>query len=308
MSKSSGSWFSTLNRTFRWFGSEKTRRIDREHTGSPRPTKQMQVTELSQKIQTYLTHLFKYITPKYCFVSGAFVIQDNHLKLYNILKSYYKLAKRYPAFASHLKYSNKTKVVNSANPYLKEVIFEKGRVSVTCDSAVKSEGITRHFRMVKWYKFNQTKGGKRNTYIYLKPETSSGSNNREHVGNFMSKKENTKKIPLAAERSPRSKSPSRRHGNNPDYLLYRREDCDNPKYASCQYSSAKKQPYEFYANTHISGKTVSNVETYKRQGDEVFIPNEVSDFLVDMVEQEKEIEVTSDSKTVIIEEASIAKH
>jgi hypothetical protein len=53
---------------------------------------------------------------------------------------------------------------------------------------------------------------------------------------------------------------------------------------------------------------VSNVETYKRQGDEVFIPNEVSDFLVDMVEQEKEIEVTSDSKTVIIEEASIAKH
>jgi len=305
MSKMIGTAFSSLRRTLRGSRSEKIRLIGSEKNSrskSPKPSekKRLQILGLSQKIQTYLTHLFKYITPKYCFVSGAFVIQDNDLKLYNILKAYYKLTKRYPLFASHLKYSDRTKVVNSVNSYVKEVIFENGRVSVTCNSAVKSEGITRHFKMLKWYKFSNKSSVGKNTYIFMKPETSIGSNNTEHVGNLVGKKTTRPGIIAASlqqNESPRSpRSPV--HATNKDYLLYRREDCDNPKYkrtAPCRYPfTTNPPPYEFYQNTRIElkGKSFSNAETYERGGDEIFIPNEVSDFLVDLIEQEKDFNVS----------------
>jgi len=246
--------------------------------------RQIAINSLSDDIRKYLQYLFKYITKKYCFTSGAFVIEDNDKQLYSLLIRYYRVAGFAPYISSHTRYrTNVTKGV-------KEVLFGDKTVVANCrDPTATMGGVTREFRMVKWYRFK--KNGR--SYIYLKPETTSGSNSREHVLAYMNSGRNqTNAVQAHVITQEEIDNDINEQSNEYNYRLYRREDCDKLQYrttAPCRYNQPRDntRPYEFYSNTLIDDKgnitDVNNIETYQRKGDEIFIPFEVNNYLLKLI-------------------------
>jgi hypothetical protein len=235
-----------------------------------------------EKLYKYIQCLFTFLDNKvYCFNSGAFVIEDNDQELFNLL--YNILPHEHPAISSHTTYLTDKRIFK-----LKSSVFET-KFSIDCNLTVEvecdinNEKKTNTFKMIKWYTF---KNGD-NHYIFIKPETTCGSNNFEHILDATKKKyiDNlyTPNLDKKLVKTPYTQ------------IISRREDCKKFKNDPCLYNKLQNidKPFLMFRNTIImyynkimektSQTTYSNIETYKRKGDEVFIIEPVSKFILETI-------------------------
>ena len=61
-------------------------------------------------IYNYLKHIYAYLGDTYCFLSGVFIIQDDHGSLFEILQNTNK-KKRTKLLQSHITYFQETKIL-----------------------------------------------------------------------------------------------------------------------------------------------------------------------------------------------------
>jgi len=221
------------------------------------------MTDKRETIQQYVKSLFTYLDV-FCFVSGAFVIEENKdRKLYNLLSS---APDKYTLNLSKYKLITHDQYM-TASSILMEIHMEDYPIVVTCknndDTPCEK---TNTFLNIKWYSFEQS--GR--TFIYLKPETfpsTSISHLNEAISRYFLKKQNV------------------------SCIQPRREDCIKDK--ACKYttSNSNDRPYRMFKTTIIDNKEYDNVESYFRQGDEAFIIEPVSTFIINEITKGETISV-----------------
>jgi hypothetical protein len=217
-----------------------------------------------EKLTLYLKYLVEYLN-SFCFLSGAFVIQDNREKLFKLLNSVDNID--IDSTLTHKTYyqPNVSKLVEIILPEKNQIVIDCGIIPTTC----LPEQVIKIFRLIKWYQFKNNE----NKFIYLKLEGGGGG------GSF-----SPRHIMNAARFYAIGK-------NDPACIPTRRENC-GAKCVFKQYNTAKI-PYKFFNYTTIRyadttektslSKTYSNVETYQRKGDEVFIIEPVSEFIINII-------------------------
>jgi hypothetical protein len=207
-------------------------------------------------IKNYIKSLYGYLGEKYCFTSGAFVIQDDSNKLFTLLtenkQDYHKLIK---GIRSHGTYKNSPSdpVYETHLSKLNNSIYE-----LRCN--VRNEFI--HVKNVKWYPFEQN-GHK---FMYLKLERYGTITGLHAIAYLTVSGKKEKDL------------------NHP----FRREDCKDFK-TKCRYDKPPfigKNPFENWNKVVIDGHTYPVVEEYERRGDDVFIPEEVSTYIIDHIHDE----------------------
>jgi hypothetical protein len=219
---------------------------------APKPTEQL---------RDYIQNLFVYTT-QFCFTSGAFVIEDNDENLFNLLNSNKNLrlgSKSWP-FITHEKYMTNKSYQYEIN------LPESSWITANCGQG-ESDNMkaSRVFRNIKWYQFIQS-GIK---YIYLKPEdfkTISYAHGKNAYDRYIAKtyKDGKRKT--------------------------RREDCEKDK-SKCRYDQIQTRPFEMFERTVILDaegnpiEEIDNTETYTREGDELFINEPVSVFMLNLQNQ-----------------------
>ena len=206
------------------------------------------------KIKNYIENIYKFLGDKYCFVSGAFVIEDDQQDLLELLQS----VKNYS-----LKLLG-TKVIYTHTKYkapgqnMSEIHFsDKYKFKLSCKCTDLNEYISRPVRNIKWYPFTTN----RKNYIYLKLETH-GTKTLGHV------------IEARVRYGP---------GKKIECVKSRREDCDREKESGeqCRYKLADpNKPFESPETIIIEGERHNALETYTRKGDEEFIPQALNDYLI----------------------------
>lgn len=237
-----------------------------------------------EKVKFYIDYLYKFLNNKYCFLNGAFVIEDKNLKLYYFLIELSKtleinlgITKIKQKLESHGKYKNEEKnddpFVSDKNlSYdLKEINMSKYPIELVCsckDDPTKKT--TKVIQNVKWYLFFEKKNGLYNYFIYLKLERYP-TINASHVYSAVNR--------YYLENATVGCVPSRR------------EDCDLDK-EQCKFDDFERnnnenKPFEIPTTVefmdHQTKKTITIKENYTRKGDEAFIPVELSDYLVDHI-------------------------
>lgn len=262
-------------------------------------------------IKNYVVSLFKYLSNQaYCFTSGAFVIQDNNARLLRLLMN--NLTVERPAVKSH------TKFLNESSDLVYETRFDCANgASVVVNCRINGKTAVNEFKMIKWYPF--TENG--NSYIYMKPETSCGSNNPTHafdasykkMTNLFSKNKDNK------NQSQRSQSQSQSQNMKRPYdgVISRREDCEKFKNDPCVFNtpdilSAQRAdpqlPFMMFKNVSIvygpnDIRTFSNKETYTRKGDEVFIIQPVNEFILNAINNDDD-----DNRNIRVFDADFINH
>ena len=73
-------------------------------------------------------------------------------------------------------------------------------------------------------------------------------------------------------------------GKDTDCVYHRREDCDIDK--NCDHEG-KPLPYRNFTKVIINGSSYDVEETYDRKGDEAFIIEPVSKFIIDLINNNK---------------------
>lgn len=213
----------------------------------------------TEQLRDYIQNLFIYTT-QFCFTSGAFVIEDNDENLLNLLNS-----------NKNSKIGSKRRVTH--NKYMTDKSYqyeihlpESSWITVNCGQGESKEmKASRVFRNIKWYQFIQS----RQKYIYLKPED---------FGTFS--------IPHVKNAIDRYVLHTYKEGNRKT----RREDCEKDK-VKCRFDQVQTRPFEMFGRTVILDaegnpiEEISNIETYTRKGDEVFITEPVSVFMLNLQNQ-----------------------
>jgi hypothetical protein len=206
------------------------------------------------KISKYFDNLFKFLN-KYCFIKGAFVIEDNGDKLYELLNDVEDQTDLTVLhLESHTKYKDK-------EYHLMEMNLEPHYITVNCvpDENCKK---SRQYKSFKWYRFHY--GGQK--FIFVKPE-------REPTLTFIHGKNSVSRYLLKSAKKEE------------DCLRHRREDCsiDN----NCDYTIGDQLPYRNFQHVIINDTTYVVEETYERKGDEAFIIEPVSEFIIDLINNGK---------------------
>lgn len=201
------------------------------------------------QVTKYIHNLYQYLGDKYCFLSGAFVIEDTNQNLFNFLYSNPK--KPLKILSSHLKYNQHKQYPKDDHYYLYETVFEKP-TQIDCNCEIDNTIESRQFRSMKWYKFVENN----KHFLYLKIEdypTVSGA----HLMNAIQR--------------------YKLHKSNVSCREPRREDCEKGG-TVCKYTQQQGPNYDkFIFNT--SNERVIN-ETYTRKGDEMFIPNDINEYIL----------------------------
>ena len=246
--------------------------------------------EKKEKIKKYIKLLFEYLGAEYCFTSGAFVIQDNKGGLLKLLKNTHKtrLSKRIVPrnLLSHTSFLDKN--IKKRDIKLYETRFKK-KVNISCKctknkstskktnnkhskQSIQLEGGARsntssnnnleasiRFKIIKWYSFKHNN----NKFIFIKPEDSATVS--------------MKHLKYAAKRYvlKKSKISCRKH---------RREDCikDN----NCFFFKTNI-PRNYKMIIKKGGESEEIVETYKRKGDEVFIAETISLYILHIIKNKR---------------------
>ena len=205
-----------------------------------------------RKIIKYFDNLFKFLN-KYCFIKGAFVIADDNEQLFELLKyvDYINLTNH--NLETHIKYKDKTED-------LKEIDLTPEYITSNCKAEENCKRV-RQFHSFKWYRFNNNKGDK---FIFVKPEREP-TFSKEHVANAVNR------YLLST-------------GKETDCVYHRREDCDIDK--NCDHEG-KPLPYRNFTKVIINGSSYDVEETYDRKGDEAFIIEPVSKFIIDLINNNK---------------------
>lgn len=206
------------------------------------------------KIKNYIENIYKFLGDKYCFVSGAFVIEDDQQDLLALLQS----VKNYSLklLGTSLMYSH-TKYKLSGQQIYEIHFSDKYNFILNCRCTSVDDHISRPVRNIKWYPFNTSD----KKYIYLKLENYP----TKTLGHLLEAKDRYGK------------------GKKQQCVKSRREDCDKEKEdgEQCRYRSADpNKPFESYETILIEGVTHNALETYVRKGDEEFIPQVLNDYLI----------------------------
>ena len=201
------------------------------------------------QVTKYIQNLYQYLGDKYCFLSGAFVIEDTNQTLFKFLYSNPKNPLK--ILSSHLKYNQHKQKPKDPEYLLYETIFEKP-IQIDCNCEIDNTVESRQFRSMKWYKFVENN----KYFLYLKIEdypTVSGA----HLMNAIQR--------------------YKLHKSNVSCREPRREDCEKGG-TTCKYTEQQGPNYDkFIFNT--SNERVIN-ETYTRKGDEMFIPNDINEYIL----------------------------
>lgn len=204
------------------------------------------------KISKYFDNLFKFLN-KYCFIKGAFVIADDDEKLLNLLTDIedtkYKTDLTALNLESHIIYKDKLE-------HLMEMNLESHPITANCKADVNCTR-TRIYKSFKWYKFYDN-GHK---FIFVKPErepTLTLEHGKYAINRYW--RESGKKVE--------------------DCMRHRREDCY--KDDNCDYIG-EPLPYRNFKQVIINNIAYDVEETYKRKGDEAFIIEPVSEFIIDLI-------------------------
>jgi hypothetical protein len=235
------------------------------------------MTNTLPQIQKYVKSLFTYLDV-FCFVSGAFVIEDHSTKkLYNLLNS---APDKYTFNLSKFKLLTHDQYM-TADSILMEIHMEDYPIVITCNNGIINNDKPpceqqNTFLNIKWYSFTQ----RGRTFIYLKPETfpsTSISHFNEAISRYIFKKPNS------------------------SCIQPRREDCNKDK--ACKYTTATSndsddQPYRMFKTTIIGDKMYNNKEKYSRQGDEAYI-EAVSTFIINTITNNEQIVVHNQNNEIV---------
>jgi hypothetical protein len=206
------------------------------------------------KISKYFENLFKFLN-KYCFIKGAFVIEDNSDKLLDLLTN---VEDQTDLTGLHLETHT---IYKDKEHHLMEMNLEPHSITVNCRADKNCER-SRQYKSFKWYRFHY-RGQK---FIFVKPETAPtltfthGSNSFNRYIVKSAKKEE-------------------------DCLRHRREDCSIDY--NCDYTIGDPLPYRNFEHVIINGITYVVRETYERKGDEAFIIEPVSEFIIDSINRDE---------------------
>lgn len=217
-------------------------------------------------VTKYIQNLYQYLGDKYCFLSGAFVIEDTNQTLFKFLYSNPKfhLLER---LGSHLLYNQHKVKPKDPEYYLYETTLEKPiQLSCKCENNTID---SRDFRSMKWYKFSENN----KHFIYLKIEsaqTISAQHAYEAFKTYALRKSNT------SCREPR------------------REDCKT----HCLYASEKAPNYDYLVFNPTDKREIN--ETYTRKGDEMYIPNDINEYLLQNLDASEPLFSYNDDNTVNI--------
>jgi len=207
--------------------------------------------EMLKKISNYLHHLFKFLD-KYCFIKGAFVIEDTEGRLFELLNGVtmytMNLTKLGSRFETHTTYKDTYPLM--------EIDVRLYPIIVEC-TAEKCK-MVRTFGSFKWYRF--TNNGKQ--FIFIKPERSPTLTLIHGV--------------YAVNRY------ILKSGKQVECIQHRREDCGRDN--NCDYTRSLL-PYRNFKTVIIRGVAHQVTETYQRKGDEAFILEKVSHFILDLMDQ-----------------------
>lgn len=202
------------------------------------------------KISKYFDNLFKFLN-KYCFIKGAFVIADDNEKLFDLLKytdNKYQSDLTAHKLESHIIYKDETE-------HLMEINLESFPITINCNADPNCQR-SRICKSFKWYRFNDN-GHK---FIFVKPE-----------------REPTVTIAHAINAVNRYYLKT---GKEEECVHHRREDCNID--GNCDHIG-KPLPYRNFTQVIINDKTYDVEETYERKGDEAFIIEPVSEFIISLI-------------------------
>jgi hypothetical protein len=192
-------------------------------------------------LNMYMANLHDYLGT-YCFISGAFVIEDDDKSLQSFL---FGLPKRTIRFAkSHTAFQN-----SIMNP-IYECDIGLSLICSGCDPTDPPIQVTN----LKWYPFQQSK-----PYVYLKMEgyptfNKDGSLNSDHANQWINRHIFRK--------------------SKKNHCLKRREDCASD-------GKCLDDPVTLNHPTYtIEGVTTPIVESHTRKGDEFFVPFAVSQYFL----------------------------
>jgi len=208
----------------------------------------------AKQVSDYMSYLFKFLG-KYCFIKGSFVIADNNSKLYNFLK--YADAK----ISSIVPIESHTIYKNDPTEPLREINLQSVPFTINCASDINCR-LSRTCRIIKWYRFVQNG----NTFIFIKSE-------REPTVSLAHAYNATQRYLVKPK--------------NEDCLKHRREDCEIVDH-NCDFEG-KPLPYRMFPTVIIDGTENPVSETYNRQGDEAFIIQPVSEFIIDTISDATDI-------------------
>jgi hypothetical protein len=204
------------------------------------------------KISKYFDNLFKFLN-KYCFIKGAFVIADDNEKLFDLLKytdNKYQTDLTANKLESHIIYKDETE-------HLMEMNLESFPITINCNADPNCQR-SRIFKSFKWYRFNDN-GHK---FIFVKPE-----------------REPTVTIAHAMNALNRYYLKT---GKEEECLHHRREDCNID--GNCDHIG-QPLPYRNFTQVIINDKPYDVEETYERKGDEAFIIEPVSEFIINLIDK-----------------------
>lgn len=208
----------------------------------------------------YIKYLFQYLGSKYCFVSGSFVIEDSERELFNYFYNDEKKLELSGPLRSHVIYNQFYEEENNKEFALYESRFNPLTISCACKYDEYDEYdeydntmTERTFASCKWYKFKE----KGKQFFFLKPEDNPTFSAKHAIGAF-----------------------SR-------YMLrIGNKSCKKPRREDCKDKCKFKQEVETFENYSKIGKPTffGNEEIvkeeYTRKGDEAYIPQIISNYIL----------------------------
>ena len=223
----------------------------------------------NDQVTKYIQGLYQYLGDKYCFLSGAFVIDDTNQRLFKLLYSNPKTPLG-GLLSSHLKFNQHKVKPKDPEYFLYETRF-KAPIKISCKCKDNPNDIaSREFRSMKWYKFLENN----KHFVYLKIEdyrTVSVEHGINAVSRYIF------------------------HHSNASCREDRREDCEKGG-TVCKYAQTKGPNYNKVIFNTSDERDVT--ETYTRKGDEMFIPNDVNEYILQNVETSDPLFLYNDNNTI----------
>lgn len=219
---------------------------------------------IKKKIIRYVNLLYKFLGDKYCFTSGAFVIQDNDYKLYKLLSLVIDVDLTGMYIKTHTIFKDNNEKMYEI--HFPELSF-KSNIICKCQD---NKFILRKMQNIKFYKFTNNN----NKLIYLKLEDYP-TFDKDHIFQGFNR------YVLNDE--------------NKSCVLPRREDCNHEKRKNCNYY--KDESTKNYINNNplfTLNKNDSNKENFNPNIDQDNIDKD--DILLDLNEEQEPVTVNTELK------------
>jgi hypothetical protein len=256
-----------------------------------RPEKSIATQHLSEwprlKLNYYLQNLHNYLG-KYCFLYGAFVVEDDEEKtLYNFLLPYN--SRRIPTFT----HGSFTK-----DPFMKDMDIS---LLITCKGCYGPDGKV-FVKNCKWYPFSQVIKDKEQksitkNYVYLKFERASSYTFSHWYAAYER---------YALKLSKDNRCPPRREDCKKDNDHKCKEEDDRIGRSKCNPEACRINEIHNFTTYSINDVEILNIqENYERKGDEMFIPLGVSKYFLDNISKKINFTHAGDNVDIRVEDTLI---